>query len=216
MDLQKAKDLFSDAYQDRETVEVSMMLKLCTFTNRSVLEVGTAEPSTVAPLIKSVVKSYKSVALDNTSGIKNQSFDIVLCRWHIHESSSIVKTIKEMCRIASESVIVITQSEHGDFTKLKMLKDKSAHDRRKKRLLEIKQSLSSNGFAVHDIPIALDFSFKSLNEALEILLATEFNSSVSYAGMNELSSFLKKYEKKGKVVMSQGAEIIAGVRRTRQ
>ncbi len=208
MQLKEAWKLFSKAYQSREAIEVPLMRKLVTFNDKSILEI-TKEKSTVKPLLSRKYAKYIEIKPENL-GAEQREFDVVFMRWNIQYFEDFTTIITKICSLAKEAVLIIIPSEQGDLTQLKMIKDKETAPRRRQRIYDIEQAMKKCGLNTVAIPSLLRFEFKSYDEAMEILMTTEFDNSISHAELQEMQAFLQKKTKKGKVEIIQGAMFIAG------
>ena len=212
MQLNEAYKHFSRAYDDRDDTEIPLMQKLCTFSDKSVLEI-TPEKSNVH---KWLAKKYTKYVEIRPKDLKSEQreFDVVFTRWTMHLFDNLEEAVTKMCSLAKECVLVVLPSESGDLTDLKMIKDKETTPRRRKRVFEIEQAMKKTGFHTTSIPSLLTFKFRSFDEAMEVLMATEFQNSISHQELQEVRQFLEKRAKKTKSVeITQGAMFIAGSKR---
>ncbi len=209
MQLNEAQKLFSRAYVDREDKEVPLMQKLVTFNDKSVLEI-TQEKSTVKPWLSKKYAKYVEIKPENL-GAEQREFDIVFTRWTTPYFEDLTQAITKICSLAKQSVLIVIPSEQGELTKLKMLKDSETASRRRKRAFDIEQTMKECGFSTVAIPALLKFSFASYDEAVDVLMATEFNNSISHSELQQFQDFLSSKKKRNKKIeIMQGAMFIAG------
>lgn len=211
MQLKDAYKLMSSAYIDRESKEVPLLEKLCSFEDKSVLEI-TEQKSTVKSLLGKKYKLYVTIkpAELNT---EDRQFDIVLTRWTTQYLENIVKAAAKMCSLSREAVIIIMPSEAGDMTSLKSMKDSETAARRRKRAFDVEQTIKKYGFRTMAIPETVRFRFKNANDALETFLATEFQNSVTRDQLKRIQAFLESKKIRRGIEITQGVIVVYGSRR---
>jgi SAM-dependent methyltransferase len=211
MNYKDALAKFSQCYKDRYSVEFPTILSLCDFRNKKVLEIGPAE----GYFVKELSKLTNNITITDVSvdlPFPNSSFDVVLSRWVAQNIDDLEKSVKEMCRVAKDNVIIVLPSEEGDETKILELKFPDKSDSRKKRAMNIKKWILESGFNVKEERRLLKFLFPDVNEAIEIFSALGFNNDLTEKEKSMLKEFLINNKKNDGIRITQGASFICGYR----
>jgi len=230
MKYEEALIRFSDYYKDRYTLEFPTIFSLYDFRDKSILEIGSGKEGY---FIKEALKLTKKITASDISEkilrilrknvrvktevcnaenlpFSDNSFDIVFSRWVIQHVNNLEKAVKEMCRVASHSVIIIFPSEHGDETKLLEIKFHDKFELRRERRENIKRSLSECGLKVKERRKSLRFLFPDTEETLEMFCALEFKNKLSKDEKLKLNKFLLSRTNKDGIHFTQGASFICG------
>ena len=208
MNYKDALAKFSQYYKDRYTVEFPIILSLCDFRNKKVLEIGPAE----GYFVKELSKLTNNITTTDSTDLPfpNNSFDIVLSRWIVQNIENLEKAIKEMCKVAKSDVVIVLPSEEGDETKILEVKFPDKSDSRKKRAMNIKKWILESGFNVKEERKLLKFLFPDIDETIEIFSALGFNNDLSEKEKLRLKEFLLNKKKSDGIRITQGASFICG------
>jgi hypothetical protein len=211
MDYNKALERFSECYKDRYSVEFPMILKLCDFKNKSILEISPAE----GYFVNEVSKIASKVTISEISEklpFHDKSFEIVFSRWIAQNIDKLEKAVKEMCRVAKSNVIIVLPSEEGDETKMLEIKFPDKFECRKKRIINIKKWISESDFKVKEEKRLLKFLFPNIEESIDIFSALSFKKKLSDEEKIKLKEFFLNKKKKDGIHFTQGTSFICGTR----
>jgi len=233
MNYEEALEKFGEYYRDRYTKEFPMIMNMCGFFNRTVLEIGAGKEGYFPIKFQNIIKDYmatdvsKAALMDLQEKIPdikiktcnaeklpfgNGSYDAVLARWSLQEVTNLDKAVDEMCRVAKEAVVIVLPSEDGMQTELRILFELDKYEQRKQRVERIKSMLERNGLKVEIKKLVLNFIFPDLKELVEILNWTEYRGKLSMEDKLKVRDFLKKHEHDWGVHFTQGAAFICGKR----
>jgi hypothetical protein len=210
MKYEEALSQFSKYYIDRCNAEFPAIFGICEFKGKSVLEVGPAEGYFSAEASK--IARVKTTNVSERLPFKDGKFDIAISRWEITKSANLESTIKEMCRVTKQSVVIVVPSEEGDETKILEKKHKDKTSSRKMRVLDIRRWLEECGLKVKEERRMLKFAFPDINEAIDIFSALGFQNKLSDSERSKLRKFLSSKKENSKIIISQGAAFICGTR----
>jgi hypothetical protein len=211
MNYEEAMQLFSKYYVDRNTIEFPTILKMCNFKDKKVLEIGPAEGYFKEEASKNA-KEVSTFGVTEELPFEDKSFDIVFSRWVMQGLGDTEKAVKEMCRVASENVMIVLPSDEGDETKLLEIREKGKAQMRKERVLSIRKWIEDSGFRVREERRQLRFVFPDVNEATDIFAQIGFDGKVSSEEHSKLRDFLMSRRDQGKVSITQGAAFICASR----
>jgi hypothetical protein len=223
---------FGEYYKDRDRVEFPLIFSMCDFSGKTVLEIGSGGEGF---FIRRVLHKAKQVVASDTSEealselkkdfdidtrvcsaeklpFADSSFDIVFSRWSIMYTN-LKKSVREMCRVARESVFIILPSPEGDQAQMKTIKEEGKPKLREERITKIKSLLDKNGFDAREARKVLRFVFPDADEAFQVLMAVDFDNELTEDGSKRLRNFLSGKEDIGGVEFTQGTCFICGTRR---
>jgi SAM-dependent methyltransferase len=211
MNYEEAMQLFSKYYVDRSTVEFPTILKMCNFKDKRVLEIGPAEGYFKEEVSK-IAGEVQTFGVTEELPFEDKSFDIVFSRWVVHGFDDVEKAVKEMCRVAKESVMIVLPSDEGDETKLLEIREKGKAQMRKERVLDIRKWIEESGFRVREERRQVKFIFPDVNEATDIFVQIGFDGKASEEEHSRLHDFLMSKRDQGKISLTQGAAFICASR----
>lgn len=233
MDYEQALHEFGIYYKDRYRVEFPLILKMCRFDGKSVLEIGSDSEGHFIKHIRSRSKSI--LATDISDNIlerlrsrvdvktkvcraekmlfPDKSFDVVFSRWAVHHIDDLDSAIKEMCRVTKDCVFIVLPSELGDETRLLSIKYKNKRKGRKKRIYSIINLMEKNGFKPVKRDRLLRFVFPTAEKATEIMSVMGFHDRLTERERGRVLRFFLRRKWSNGIHFKQGAAFICGVRR---
>jgi ubiquinone/menaquinone biosynthesis C-methylase UbiE len=231
MDYAEALRRFGECYKDRYSVEFPLMLELCSFEGKNILEIGAGRegyfPSQVLEKVKRYVATDISEdILDELAGHVNvdtgvcraeslpfgdRSFDIVLSRW-VTQGVDLEAATREMCRVAGEAVMIVLPSEEGDETDMLRIKFQGKREERRDRVLGIKKWISESGLRASEERRMLRFLLPDPGEAADIMSALAFGNDLNGEEKQKLMEFFKRKMTREGIWFRQGACFILGRR----
>lgn len=233
MDYSDAMQKLNAAYRDRDD-ELRTVFMMCDFSNKKIAEIGAGSEGYFIKVLLNHTPAKNIIATDISWEIldmlrKNvnvktkkcyahdlhffdQEVDVAFSRWALHDVEDVEAAINDMCRIARKNVFVVIPSEEGDETEFKSIVDSETFQRRVDRISDIKKALEKNFFDVKEKKKILNFVFRDIEEAAQVLAAAEFRNKIKEDHAEKLYDFLERRKKMDGIHFTQGAAFICGTR----
>lgn len=209
MEYKDALDKLSLAYVDRYEVEFPLIFSMFSFEGKSVLEVGPAEGYFQKDAAV-IAGNVEATEIFDKIPHPDKSFDIVISRWIAQNVEDAGAFVKELCRVARESVLIILPSEEGDETRLLSICDPEKFAKRKSRIEAIKEYIREGGFKAREERRLINFVFPTFLEAAEVFYTLGFGDNSSDEQVLRLKKFLMDRKEGDGVRITQGASFICG------